>query len=216
MAKGDAEHHFRNRSGEGLYIAVHHAGCGGTPWRGGRPKCWTQDPLKNDQNAVYVPDAWVTGFDKWLDIILGVGAIALDVAVIVATEGAAAPVVAEEMGIELTDLAAEAGPALEQAASASRVARVAAAMGMSAKALQVTAAAVGGGVACATGAAINEIFANDWGIYVGRSGDTAWTGAETDLYKPQFVFYRKEKSVDKYYWDIEAGFHKNKDRWAPN
>ncbi len=213
---GNAEHHFRNESGEGLYIAVHHAGCGGTPWRGGRPKCWTQDPLKSGQNAVYVPDAWVTGFNQWLDIILGAAAIAVDVAVIVATEGAAAPVVAEEMGIELTDLAAEAGPALEEAASASRVARVAAKLGMTPRALQVSASVLGGGVAVATGAAINSIFKDDWGIYVGRSGDTAWTGAETDLYMPKFVYYKKGKDVDKYQWPIGAGFHKDKDKWQSN
>lgn len=34
------ELHFWNRSSHKIDVGVHHDGCGGLPWTGGKPKCW--------------------------------------------------------------------------------------------------------------------------------------------------------------------------------
>lgn len=216
MSQGNVDIHVVNRTGHNLYVAAHHAGCGGTPWRGGRPKCWTKDPLKNNETGIYVPDAWVTGFDGWLDIIIAAGTVALNVALIVGTDGAAAPIVAEEADVELSSLSNIELSEIEEAASATRLESVAAKLGMSVKMLRALGVTMSGVTSIAAGEAYNKLFGKDWGIYVGKSGDTDWIGAETDLYKCQYVIIEKNKGKEKYVIIVEKDFHKNKKTWVSN
>jgi hypothetical protein len=84
------EFHFRNFDNEAHYFGVYHLGCGGVPWKTGRPNCWECQPVNNPgggSNSVYVPAGFVVHFGAWLQVIIDVLKEIEDLAVAIVSEG---------------------------------------------------------------------------------------------------------------------------------
>lgn len=85
------EFHFRNFSPTGTDLfGVYHAGCGGVPWRDGRPNCWSCNISSNPtggQSSVYLPADFVVNFGAWFNVILeGLKEVA-EIGLAIATDG---------------------------------------------------------------------------------------------------------------------------------
>jgi hypothetical protein len=99
---------FINDLNQPVYVAVHHLGCAGTPWRDGKPKCWDQT-IQPNQGATYAPSDWVVHFTTWMTLI-GDGLFCIvTIAATALTGGAAAPAAAA--AVAETASAAAAGAA---------------------------------------------------------------------------------------------------------
>jgi len=84
------EFHFRNFDSEPHYFGVYHSGCGGAPWKMGRPNCWYCQPTNNPDggdNSVYVPSDFIAHYGAWLQVIIDVIKEISDLAAAVASEG---------------------------------------------------------------------------------------------------------------------------------
>lgn len=90
MSDNQWEFHFRNFDSESQFFGVYHMGCGGAPWKMGRPGCWACTPANNPtggDNSVYVPADFVVHFGAWLQVIIDVLKEIEDLAVAIASEG---------------------------------------------------------------------------------------------------------------------------------
>ncbi|GHO87410.1 thiol-activated cytolysin C-terminal domain-containing protein [Dictyobacter formicarum] len=96
---------FINDLDQPVYVAVHHLGCGGTPWRDGKPKCWDMT-LQPNQSGTYPPSDWVVHFTTWATLIADGLLCIVTVAITIATAGAAAPA-AEGAAVLTAETAAE-------------------------------------------------------------------------------------------------------------
>lgn len=82
--------HFRNIDETDTWFSVQHAGCGGTPYYNGRPKCWAKTIPHNPfggHHSVYNPSNWVIGFGSWWNIIKDGLNLIKDTAAFIASEG---------------------------------------------------------------------------------------------------------------------------------
>ena len=65
--------HMRNFDSSERWFGFYHAGCAGTPWREGRPKCWgtsiQANPTGGD-DSVYVPSDWVIHLNEWVKVVI--------------------------------------------------------------------------------------------------------------------------------------------------
>jgi hypothetical protein len=85
------EFHFRDLNTNGQdWFGVYHAGCGGTPWHEGRPKCWDctieNNPTGGD-SSVYVPASFVVNFGAWFQVILAGLTEVANIGMAIASEG---------------------------------------------------------------------------------------------------------------------------------
>lgn len=96
------EFHFRNFETSTTYFAVNHAGCGGTPWLNGCPKCWWVQMADNPTGGtgshydgattdpgttVYAPADWVVHFGSWFKLITDGLKLVADLGLFIASEG---------------------------------------------------------------------------------------------------------------------------------
>lgn len=118
------EFHFHNLCDSAVIeVGVHHSGCGGTPWTGGLPKCWGAN-IDAGERRVYPPAYWVRHFKDILSWMIDGALLVADIAIICASDGMAAPAVAEALAEEEVTLTAAQESIIEAARSAENIAQL--------------------------------------------------------------------------------------------
>jgi hypothetical protein len=135
------EFHFRNFDNEPHYFGAYHMGCGGAPWKMGRPNCWSCQPANNPgggQGSVYVPADFVVHFGAWLQVIVDALKEVEDVAMAIVSEGED-----EDAWVEAASDAFDLSQDIIKAQAASSGAELATLMANSQQALASSAQAIG-------------------------------------------------------------------------
>ncbi len=184
-AAGDTALTFKNQTSQTLWVSVYHAGCGMTPWRDYRPKCWSKT-VTSGGTETYEPSGWVTNFsDIMAYTTMGVE-LAAGVALIVASGGTAAvaegPAFAAEIEGTSVVLSDAETSALEEglmtpkelpAAQQSKARRVMKLLGANA-------------LAWIGGEAYTKL-TEDWTVLIGVASDQGMLGTQENLKRPRSV-----------------------------